>query len=56
MNVQHPPAMHHKRWWHNHCHRAETPWYSWKTTQRHCGQVERPTSNHEWKTNGERPM
>jgi len=48
MNIEHPPAMHHKRWWHDHCHRAETPGHSTKTTQRHCGQVERPTSNVEW--------
>ena len=43
MNIEHPPAMHHKRWRHDHCHRAETPRHSTKTTQRHCGQVERPT-------------
>jgi hypothetical protein len=48
MNIEHPPAMHHKQWWHDHCHRAETPGHSTKTAQRHCGQVERPTSNIEW--------
>jgi len=45
MNVEHPPAMHHKRWRHDHCHRAETPGHSTKTTQRHCGQVEHPILN-----------
>ncbi len=45
MNIEHPPAMHHKRWWYDYCHRAETRRHSIKTTQRHCGQVERPTSN-----------
>ncbi|MEA2038681.1 MAG: hypothetical protein U9N82_02495 [Thermodesulfobacteriota bacterium] len=39
-NIQHPPAMHHKRWRYDHCHRAETRRYPTKTTQRHCGQVE----------------
>ena len=48
MNIEHPPAMHHKRWWYNHCHQAETRGHSTKTIQRHCGQVERPTSNVEW--------
>ncbi len=48
MNIEHPPAMHHKLWWHDHCHWAETPGHSTKTTQRHCGQVERRTSNVEW--------
>ena len=43
MNIEHPPAMHHKRWWYDHCHLAETRGHSTKTTQRHCGQVERPT-------------
>ncbi|MCG2774513.1 MAG: hypothetical protein L6406_02430 [Desulfobacterales bacterium] len=42
MNIEHPPAMHHKRWWYDHCHRVETRGHSTKTTQRHCGQVERP--------------
>ncbi|MFH1933300.1 MAG: hypothetical protein ABIN18_17125 [Pseudomonadota bacterium] len=46
MNIEHPPAMHHKRWWYNHCHLAETQGHSTKTTQRHCGQVEHRTSNH----------
>jgi len=48
MNIEHPPAMHHKRWRHDHCHRAETPGHSTMTTQRHCGQVEHRTSNVEW--------
>ena len=47
MNIEHQPAMHHKRWWHDHCQRDETPGHSTKTTQRYCGQVERPTSNFE---------
>jgi hypothetical protein len=44
-DIEHPPAMHHKRWWYDHCHRAEAQGHSTKTTQRHCGQVERPTLN-----------
>ena len=52
MNIEHPPAMHYKRWWYDHCHLAETRGHSTKTTQRHCGQVERPTSNFEWKKTG----
>jgi len=44
MKIEHPPAMHHKRWWYDHCHRAETRGHSTKTTQGHCGQVERSTS------------
>ena len=39
--------MHHKRWWYNHCHRAETRGPSTKPTQRHCGQVERRTPNND---------
>ncbi|MBW2054631.1 MAG: hypothetical protein JRI29_02845 [Deltaproteobacteria bacterium] len=41
MNIEHPPTMHHKPWWYDYCHRAETRGHSTKTTQRHCGQVER---------------